>query len=452
MGLEYTGTIVVAAVLVGAIVLALGPGDRIVNAVRVAVCEIFAGENCGAHTSDITDALPACQVYSQDYSLHGEATVFSVNAGGDGKLTLTKEVAPDGTERWLVQESGGAQIGAHVMFGQEGKFGLGEGLNAQAKSVITADGGRTFEFDSEEQARDFMTAAAQEPGKRAAARTSPLPDFLDDAIADTVTGTSYEQPGDPVSYYMEVGSENSAGATASVAAAGADVSGGNAHVLGAKIEPGRDGESDKTTVYYKGTQELAGQLQVLGKGPNGKAQGEVVVAVTMQDGEPVSAKIEAAGQVRGGFFSSGEMDVPLGGKLPDGTGTIALDGGATVQGRVALELDLTNPDNVDALADVTQSTGMPILPNHGTPGHQDPVEAVSNLRDRFTEGGPQEGATLTGQKFEGSEAKFEVGFFAGDLITFGAGGNVATSTARATDAFYYAPGYGLVQWQGCGDE
>lgn len=450
--LEYVGTITVAALLVAALVLAIGPGDRIVNAVRVAVCEIFAGEDCGARTSDITEALPACQVYSQDYSLLGEATVFSVNLGAEGKLTLTQEVDPDGTERWLVQESGGGQIGAHIMFGQEGKFGLGEGLNAEAKSVLTADGGRTFEFGSEEEARDYMTAAAQQAGKEAAANASPLPRFADMYLADKITGTSYEQPGDPVSYYMEIGSESSAGATASAAAAGADVSGGNAHVLGAKHEPGRDGESDKTTIYYKGTQELAGQLQVLGQGPDGKVKGEVVLAVTMQDGKPVSAKIEAAGQVRSGFFSSGSMDVPLGGKLPDGAASIGLDGGQTVQGRIALEMDLTNTANVDALADVTESVGMPILPGYGTPGYQDPAESVTNLRDRFTEGGPQEGATLTGQKFEGSEAKFEVGFFAGDLVTFGAGGNVATSTARATDALYYAPGYGLVQWQGCGDE
>ena len=73
-------------------------------------------------------------------------------------------------------------------------------------------------------------------------------------------------------------------------------------------------------------------------------------------------------------------------------------------------------------------------------------------RNRFTQGGPAEGATVTAQAFEGSEHQFEVGFFAGDLVAFGAGGHVGTSTTRATDAYYYAPGSGFVQWKGCDGE
>ena len=105
MGLEYTAMVVVAAMLVGAVMIAVGPGNRIVTTVEVAVCEILGGEDCAARTSDITEALPACEVYSQDYDLHGEATVFSVNLGGGGKLNLKEEVSPDGTSRWLVEES-----------------------------------------------------------------------------------------------------------------------------------------------------------------------------------------------------------------------------------------------------------------------------------------------------------------------------------------------------------
>lgn len=254
----------------------------------------------------------------------------------------------------------------------------------------------------------------------------------------------------PVAYYGEVGATVTVGAEGSVPVGGAGIEGAQAQVLGVKHEPGTGGESGKTTFYYKGTRELAGQLQVLGQGPDGALKGEVVVALTMQDGEPVSAKIEAAGKVRAGFFAQGEMDVPLGGKLPKaGSAALGVDSGNFVQGKVALEMDLTNQANLDALADVTQSVGMPLLADHGTPGYQDPAEAVSGLRDRFTDGGPVEGATLTGQVFEGSESKFEVGFFAGELLTFGAGGHLATSSTEATDAFYYAPGTGFVQWQGC---
>lgn len=447
--LEYVGTIVVAAALVGAIVLAFSPGDRITTGIRIAVCQIFGGQDCGALATDITEALPSCQVYTEGRELHGEATIFSVNLGAEGKLTLKKDIAPDGTERWLVQEEVGAQAGAHVMFGQEGKFGLGEGLSAEAKALITGKGGRTFAFDTEDAARAYMDAAAQQAGKEAAAAASPLPRAVDMFVADAVTGTSYEQPGDPVSYYVEGGSRVSAGGTAASGVAGGSLSAERADVLGVKYEPAADGHEDRTTFYYKGSRELAGQLQVLGQGPDGKFKGEVVVAVTMEGGQPVSAKIEAAGLVRSGFFIEGGTDVPLGGKLPTGAASIGLDGGAFRQGKIAFEMDLTNQGNLDALADVTESTGMNIFPEHGTPGHQGPAEAVAGLRDRFTQGGPLEGATITGQLVEGSEQKFEVGFFAGDLITFGGGGHYQESTSRATDAFYYAPGSGFVQWQGC---
>lgn len=447
--LEYIGTIAVAAILVVAVALSVGSGDRVLNAVKVAVCEILGGEDCGAQTTDITEALPTCEVYTEGYKLHGEATAFSINLGANASLTLKQDVAPDGTERWLVQESGGAELGVHAMFGQEGKFGVGEGLSAEAKAKLTASGGRTFAFDSETEARDYMEAAVQQAGKEAAAAGSPLPRGVDMWIADKVTGTSYEQPGEPLAYYGEVGSQVTGGAGAAAPGAGANVEAGRTNVLGVKHEPATDGKGPRTTFYYKGSQELAGQLQVVGQGPDGSLRGEVVVAVTMEDGQPGSAKIEASGKVRAGFFAEGNMNVPLGGNLPSGSAALGVDGGDFVQGRVALEMDLTNPDNLDALADVTQSTGMPILPENGTPGYQDPGESMAGLRDRFAEAGPAGGATMTGQVFDGSEGKFEVGFFAGDLIAFGAGGHVGTSTTRATDAFYYAPGTGFVQWQGC---
>ena len=440
--LEYVGVALIVAVVIASVVIVITPGS-VGAGIQRAWCLITSGQSCPALEKPIDALLPECEINSTEFAGEVEASVFSVNLGANGTATMATVKNADGETKYTVSFSGGGKLGAHVMFGEKGEFGLGEGLSAEAKAAYTAEGGVTFEFDSQEEAKNFIKGTAKEAAKWAVAvQAGPLMGPVKGGL-DWLTG-SYNPPA-PKEYYVQLGTKGSAEV---VAAAGpeAKLSVEGTHALGMKVSPARDGQSAKYTVYYKGSQELAAEL-----GLGGSGEVEVQVAVTYQDGKPVSAAIEGAGKISSAFLASGEgaNKIPLGPKAA-GAPSVGIGAQGIVKGKVALELDLTNPDNMNAFADALQSTGMPILPNNGTPGYQDPVTAVQALADRFTKAGPRGGATLTAQKFEGTALEGNAGLWAGDLLAFGAGLKGGMTGLQATDAAYYDPTVGgMVLWRRC---
>lgn len=448
---EYLGVIVVVVAMVVVLVtLSTGFGRQVGQGVLEAICRITGG-SCSTEPVDLEAKLPDCEVYSEDYTLKGEATVFSVNLGANGKLALRKVIDAAGETSFLVDQQVGADLGAHIMFGEEGKFGIGEGLAAEAKAGLTGSGSRTYAFDSEKAARDFMLASAEEPGKQAVKAATPVGGGVVKWGLDKITGTKYEPPAAGVKeYFVEAGTKYSAGASADAGIEG-EVGASGLQVLGVKVEPGQGKDPAKQTIYVKANGTLLGSLGILAQGPGGELEGEGVVGLTLQDGRAVAASVEVAGQVKSSFLAGSDTgDIPLGKSLPKGSGSLGVSSAATQQGKVSLNLDLTDPANRTVFADALNSVGMPVMPDAGTPGYQDPVTAAAALADRFRSSGPAGGASLTAQAYDGSESSFEVGFFAGDLLTFGAGGEVGTSSKVLTTSLYYDPSRGMVPWKRCG--
>jgi hypothetical protein len=451
--LEYVGVAVLMAVVFAVIGgSALGLDTKMAQALGRAICTITNGDCSATQATDLETRLPDCEVYSEDYAVQGEVTVFSVNLGGNGKLALREVIGADGSKTYLVDQQIGGDLGAHVMVGEEGKFGLGEGLGAQAKAGLTGKGSRTFAFDDEKDARAFIEASATEIGKQGLEHSLP-PGIgaLAKWGADKLTGTSYHEPEQgPQEYFFEGGAKISGSADAE-AGLEAGVGAEGSQVLGVKVTKGQDGAPDRQTVYVKGNSKLNGELGILGQGPSGAFEGESVVGITFENGSPMEASVEVAGKVVSSLLGKGDLgELPLGRNLPTGSGTLGVEAGGTQQGKVALTLDLMQPDNRRAFADLMSSVGLPVLPDDGTPGYQDPASAALALGDRFRQGGPAEGASVTAQAYEGAEGKFQVGFFAGDLLTFGAGGEVSTSNSTATTSLYYDPARGMVPWRRCG--
>ncbi len=457
--LEYVGVAVLLGIVLAALgAAALGVDTKMVQAVHTVICKVTAGECSGGPAAvDLEATLPDCEVYSEDYAVQGEVTVFSVNLGGNGKLALREVIGADGTKTYLVDQQAGADVGAHIMFGEKGQFGLGEGLAAEVKAGLTGKASRTFAFASEQDARDFIEASAAEIGKQGV--KASLPPGIGDVAKwglDKLTGTHYKEPASgPTEYFFEGGQKISAGADAA-AGIEAGVGAEAAQVLGVKVTKGAkssDGSAapDRYTVYLKGNGKLNGELGVLGQGPGGTFDGETVVGISYENGTPVEMSIESAGKVKSALLGKGSTgDIPLGNKLPSGSGSLGVDAGATQQGKVALTLDLKNADNRRAAADLMNSVGIPVMSADGSPGYQDPASAAAALVDRFRTAGPAGGASITAQRYDGAEAAFQVGFFAGDLLTFGAGGEVSTSSSTATTSLYYDPSQGMVPWRRCG--
>ncbi|MGL4175852.1 MAG: hypothetical protein ACRCSN_07210 [Dermatophilaceae bacterium] len=440
---EYVGIALIAGIVIAAIVVVVSPAT-VAPQIQRAWCLITGNQGCaGAATANIDTRLPACETTNTAYRGELEGTAFSVNLGVNGTATVAEVRNPDGSTSYTVTFEGGGKLGAHAMFGAKGEFGLGEGLSADAKAAITAAGGVTFQFDSQEAANEFVSQTAIEAAEWAAAsQAGPLAPIAKDGL-DWLNG-SYDPPA-PKEYYVELGTKGSAEAAAAAgleAKLGVDTS----RALGMKVEPGEPGEPATYTVYYKGTDALTASL---GLGATGEVTTQV--AVSYRDGVPVSASVEGAGKLKSSLLGGGEVGggIPLG----PGTGTpvVGASGSGVYRGRVALELDLTNPDNLNTVADVLNSTGLPVLPGHGTGTNPGPADAVGNLADRFTQAGPQGGASFTTQEYEGAEGELGLGVWAGDLLAFGAGGKVSVSELTATNASYYDPAVGgMVAWRRCG--
>ena len=142
--------------------------------------------------------------------------------------------------------------------------------------------------------------------------------------------------------------------------------------------------------------------------------------------------------------------IPLGTNLT-GTPKVGITPAGIVKGRATLTMDLTNAANLNAVADVLNSTGIPVLPGRGTGTDPGPTDAVSALVDRFNQAGPLGGASFTAQQFDGESGELSAGLFAGDLLAFGAGGKVSVTELKASNAAYYDPAVGdMVLWRRCG--
>lgn len=442
---EYVGISLLVGVVIAAIVVVVSPGS-ITPQIQRAWCAVTGGGCTAAPTPNIDAALPDCETTNTAYKGEVEGSAFSVNLGADGTATVAQVRTADGDTKYTVTFAGGGKAGAHVMFGAEGEFGLGEGLSASAKAAFTAQGGVTFEFDSREAADQFVRDTAVELAKQAAAASfGPAGSILKGGI-DWVTGSSYDPP-PPAAYYIELGQKGSAEAGASLglsAKVGADAS----RALGVKVTPAKSpGDSPTYTYYFKGTDSLTGEL---GLGGSGKAESQV--AISVKDGVPQSASITVAGQLTASVLGGGKAGngIPLGKGLT-AVPKVGITPAGIVKGKATLTMDLTNPDNLDAVADVLNSTGVRVLPRHGTGTDPAPADAVGALVERFTEAGPLGGASFTAQQFEGESGEVGVGLWAGDLLAFGAGGKVSVTDLKATNASYYDPAVGdMVLWRRCG--
>lgn len=441
---EYVGIALLVGVVIAATVVVVSPGS-VTPQIQRAWCAITGG-GCGSSpTPNIDASLPECETTNTAYRGEVEGSAFSVNLGLDGTATLAQVRTADGDTKYTVSFAGGGKAGVHVMFGEKGEFGLGEGLSASAKAALTAQGGVTFEFDTKEQADRFVRETAKEVARRSAAAAAGPAGPLVAKGLEWVSGSSYDPPA-PSSYYIELGQKGSADAGASVglsAKVGVEAS----QALGVKVTPGKnEGDSPSYTYYFKGTGSLTGEL-----GLGGNAKAETQVAITVKDGVATTARIEAAGTMKASLLGGG----PVGGGIPLGPGRGTTKVGITPsmvdKGKLTLQMDLTNPDNLNAVADVLNATGIPVLPGAGTGTSPGAAQAMGRFIDRFAEAGPQGGATITAQKFEGEAGELGAGLWAGDLLAFGAGGKVTVTDLTATDAAYYDPAVGgMVLWRRCG--
>lgn len=433
-GPEYAGAIAIAALVV-TVLFGVIYSANLGSHVSSLICRIFAMD-CGSEELSMDELLPSCEVMSTSLNARAEVTVFSVNLGAGGEAIVTEIRNPDGSTTWEVTLHVEGHVGAHFMAGVKA---LGEGGSAELKAALAAAGGSTFEFSSEQEAMQFLEAVAIETAKTVVSGGNPVVKWLVDKVTELFIDP-YQFP-EPSSYYFQAGPQVSGSIEASAGlSVGAELELSGA--LGYKVDQSVD--PPVYTYYVETTSDLAIELGVAELG----GETETMVALSYQNGQPVSAQITVSGQINGGWFGSGEgTDIPIGkyGDLTPGMDSSVV---VTGTGVVNLTLDLTNPANRNALADTFGSVGVPLLGDYRSDHYVNPVDAVTTLADRFREG-PRAGATITAQTFVGDTMELGFEAYGGKGLTFGGGIGFGSSHMQSSGAWYYEPGVGMTQWERC---
>jgi hypothetical protein len=450
---EFMGLIVVSAMIIGLLAPA-GIGTQIAGNLRVLICRIMGG---GCDTGGPESHVPAeCTVLSHSEEIKADVTVFSVNVGGSGKLTLTKTVDNKGVTHWFVQQEGEGHIGAEAMFGEKVGVGdLGEGVEASVKAVLSGSGGVKMEFPSEEAAREFMTAAKQEGVKDLIAGIDPF--GWKKSLLDKVFGSEYNPPA-PTEYFFAGGAkiEGSVSAAAGVATVGGDAN--IAAVLGVKVKPAQDGRGPTRTVYLQVSSDAAARLGVFeaAEGTAGRT-GEVVLGIEYdENGTAIAAGVEATGTLTaqlginalgsGGSGGKGST-TPLSSAVGEASQSAGPSVGGGIGGTLQLNVDLTKGNNRDVVADGLHSIGLPVLLNDGSADTPDPISGLRGMYGLFEGGAP--GTSLGVTVFDQEQGGLSGEAKGGAGLTFGAGGGVSTQDRRVRQAAYFEPGQGFVTWQQC---
>jgi len=444
--------------IVSAVIVAIsmaGLGTTISETIRAAVCRI-AGLSCDAAGAMPTSHVPqsACETNYESREVSADVVVFSVDVGGTAKLGLSRTVDKDGKVHWYVQQEGELRVGADVLFGEKAGLGnLGDDVSAELKAFLKGAGGAKMEFATEQDARDFITAAQHEVVKRAVTGWDPT--GLGHWIADQVDGYHYDPPA-PTEYFFDGGAKVEAGADAKVGAGksiGVGVKGGSAGVVGVRIKPNADGTSNKT-VYLKMTQDAAFKLGIADA-----VQGEVglktdVVVALEYDGKgnPKTFGLDAAltGKLQGSLNTpvTGEKTVNIGKLAPKGKLKLADQLGGAAAGKARFTIDLTKGNNVNVVADALHSVGVPVLTDHGADRPPDPITAAEALYDLYDSGA--DGTYLSLTAYAAETGGGTAGIKGGDGLTFGADGAVKLETGKTIGGWYWQPGVGLTPWAACG--
>ncbi len=196
---EWMGLLVVVGIVI-ALLASAGFGAQIGQGLEAAVCRIMGG-SCSVDASANSHVPEQCTTLSSARNVNAEVTVFSVKLDGGATLTLTRSVGRDGKETWAVEDQRDAGLGLTVMTPGGGVDINGTGAKAEAQAGVSLAGGGGFKyvFDSEAQARDFITTATHQLAKDAVANGNPITSSgpgRDAAmwLLDKVDGRSYDPP------------------------------------------------------------------------------------------------------------------------------------------------------------------------------------------------------------------------------------------------------------------
>jgi Flp pilus assembly pilin Flp len=453
--IEYAGIVaVVAALIVTMVVAAPGLGDKLTGGIQTAICRILGGSCPGSGTDRFKPNGP-CTTATSSKSGDAGVTVFSVHVGGN--LNYTRAKRSDGTVAITLKGGGNAgadfKLGGSADVDAAGGLKLREGAGGSLQALLTGNAANTYVFADDEEANKFVDHLERSaldtlnPLKNPLIALSPAAGIANGISGlfggPHIGGGDFQLPPSEETF-VEVGDEVSV--KGSLGDGVGSVGGGlkASSVVGAKVNH-RTGDK---TIYLKVNGTADGTAGILfGPGAGGAAEAGGLIAVTIdKNGNATNLRVQSEGQLRGGVNVAGGVDnLDQLIKGIKGAGVSAGDqSGSKYQ--LTADLDLTNPANAQAAADLLSSIGQGALLGGGPIGavNPDSLQAARDLYQRFDQDGKI--AFLT---YDTSQQNYGFDLSGGEGIKFGVNGGLEFSQGNLHDAYYHIPGVGFVPLPDC---
>jgi Flp pilus assembly pilin Flp len=430
--IEYAGVLTLIAGVFVAVTL-LGLDGRISETVRMAVCQITGGQCSEAHPNGPERCLTSKTTTSAN------ANVLIAVVKIDKDSILIRENFSDGTSKITIVD--GTKAAGELFAGAKGKIGkYGLDYSANADAGIGLNGGRVFEFKTQEEANAFQDKVKAAGGfdgilRDIASYNDEIPFIgvdnplggIDDAALDLIGVDDNEDLPTPTETYVEGKAfiDGKAGIGGGVGIVDGELKGLIEGAGVVKVTSSGPNKGDvEFTVEIKGDANGSLTAATLGAGAQGKASVTATITLDAQNGyKPDKLTLKGNASIAGGL----DLDAKLeGDQLSDISEALkeASFSSNALQGQgieVSAELDLKDPDNLAATLGVLTGQGNPV--------------DVAQLVDRINKDGTLGVDTfdLDSQETEG-EIKVGVG------IGGGAGGKSSSETESDHTAFERPPG------------
>ncbi|WP_338749378.1 hypothetical protein [Janibacter alittae] len=440
------GLIVVAAMLVGALVVVLTQRTPVAERTREAVCSILnLGQGaCGSSGGDDTAKRPeptqACTVTGTSGNVQGQVSVSVVTLENGRQFQI--EHLSDGTYRMTVGKGKGAGVEVGVGGGMSLTVAdrtVGNQASADVGAGLSVTEGEVYDAEDEAELRDLVNAHIADAAKDELVAESGPVRWLTDKVTD---GTGLTQPlPEPDETFHEGGFSVNASAQA------ASIGKANAGVTAAQALGFRESKDGSKTFYL--ASEVSGEagLQTLGVDTEGidfmgagmSGSMEVVTAVTVDpDGEvsSVDATVTASGEGSGlaAAVFTGEAE----------SGYIDTSAGRSTVFQTSLPMDSRDnqvagwsflaSQGVKSVGGVTAAVAMPVT-----------VPADLNYFNRVRQTGS---LTQQGYDLDGSTPLAGNGGGKAGPIALAGSVDVSTETIDLTDAQYW-DGSRMSDWTSC---
>lgn len=442
--LEGLGVVAIAVILVSALLLAMTPGGVwLQDNIRVALCQITGGGDCGTAAELATEARPEpehrCVVTDTRDNRETALSITWVQLESGDRIRV-EELSGD---RFRVSAEMSGGVGLQAGVGGGGSViiddqGYGVEAQAGASAVVAAGGGMTWVVDGEDSKQrlvDYLEGERDWRSIQATMGAAGPPGI----VANGVTSAGRElwrwitdayRPDVPGEVYAYTGIEGNASANATGILQNAAADAGTSTVLGART----DVATGATTMYYRSTVDGSAVLQSRGLSSadtGASGQVEMALAVTYDpEGMPVTVQAQHLMVGEASF----EASVLFGDDIEEGGSA-----GRLYDARVSL----TDDETRDIAFGLMRAAGVP-TPNvawRARGGHDAVTTFVDAARERGTM--TRQDVTVDGSTSFALQGGGEV---AG--VGLGFGFSNSSSEMTMTDPTYW-DGSTWQPWTGC---